>query len=253
MMAGMISVPIYATAGTKTIDYVLKHSEVKALFVGKLDSTDAIQNIETKVTTVGFDYQGVIATDHKWSDWVNDHQPLAQVPEYQPADTLSIVYTSGSTGVPKGVIISHRNAVAVVAAVSEYLPEGEIRVLSYLPMAHITERAIVAMTSFYNDMQIFFNESLETFPADLQHAKVTVFISVPRLWTKFRAMVLAGMPDEQLQAVLKTEQDPTVAAQIRAKLGLAQCKFFGSGAAPISGALLRWYKTWECPSKKVGA
>jgi long-subunit acyl-CoA synthetase (AMP-forming) len=103
------------------------------------------------------------------------------------------------------------------------------------------------MTSVYNNVEIFFNDSLETFPADLAHAKVTAFISVPRLWTKFRAMVLAGMPDEQLQAVLKTEQGPAVAAQIRAKLGLAECKFFGSGTAPISGAILQWFENLGMP------
>lgn len=247
MMAGMISVPIYATAGVKTIDYVLQHSDVKALFVGKLDNTDAINSIETKVTTIGFPYDNVVETDHLWADLVANNDPIEQLPEFSPEDTLSIVYTSGSTGVPKGVVLSQRNVVAGVAAVSEFLPEGDVRILSYLPMAHITERAIVSMTSLYNEVQIFFNDSLESFPADLRHARVTVFISVPRLWTKFRAMVLAGMPEEQLQAALKSEQGPAVAAQIRAKLGFADCKMFGSGTAPISGALLDWFESLGMP------
>lgn len=246
MMAGMVSVPIYSTAGVKTIDFVLQHSDAKALFIGKLDSTDAVSNMESKVTTIGFPYD-TVTTDHKWESWLAEYDPIDTLPEYKADDILSIVYTSGSTGTPKGVVLTQNNIVAGVEAASAFLPEGRVRILSYLPMAHITERSIVGMTSLYAPVEIFFNESLETFVADLQHAKVSVFISVPRLWSKFRTQVLSIMPDDQLQAMLASDQGDAVAAQIRAKLGFAECKMFGSGTAPISSSILEWFEKLGMP------
>lgn len=241
MMAGMISVPIYATAGTDTIDYVLKHSEAKALFVGKLDSADALSAITSSITTIGFPYPSV-SSDLQWNHWLETYAPCERVAEPDPDDILTLVYTSGSTGFPKGVVLTHKNIAAGVIGANNLFESGHNSVLSYLPMAHITERSVVGMGSFYRSLEIFFNDSLETFVDDLHHAKVTLFISVPRLWLKFRSQILSVIPDEQLQLMLESGQKDAVIAQIRSKLGFSHCKTFGSGSAPISKELLVWFE-----------
>jgi len=108
-------------------------------------------------------------------------------------------------------------------------------------MAHVTERSVVSMNSFYNRLEVFFNESQQTFVNDLKHARVTTFVSVPRLWFKFRSQILAALPDDQLQALLKSDKGSAVIEQIRNQLGFSHCQIFGSGTAPIAKELLDWF------------
>ncbi|NNL56711.1 MAG: AMP-binding protein [Pseudomonadales bacterium] len=245
-MAGFISVPIYSTAGSQTISYVLQHSGAKALFVGKLDKNqpllDSLQAMAEKIPSIGFPYEGIVA-DQQWNDWLQQYEPLATLAEPVLEDTCTIVYTSGSTGNPKGVVLTHQNlAAAAIDAVSFY-PPGKNRVLSYLPMAHITERSLVTMVSLYADVEIFFNDSLATFVDDLRYARPTMFLSVPRLWAKFQSQVLEQIPNQRLQRLLSIPVlGKRVAKKIRANLGFSDCKAFGSGTAPISPSLLQWYQ-----------
>ena len=114
--------------------------------------------------------------------------------------------------------------------------------LSYLPLAHVVERALVEFGLLESGMHVYFAETLETFTADLQRARPTVFFSVPRLWVKFQQGVLARMPAAKLERLLKL---PVVKGIVRRKilaaLGLDQCIFAVGGAAPMPLELLRWY------------
>ncbi|MDP1534954.1 MAG: AMP-binding protein, partial [Rubrivivax sp.] len=114
--------------------------------------------------------------------------------------------------------------------------------LSYLPLAHVVERALVEHGQLATGMHVVFAESLDTFTADLQRARPTVFFSVPRLWVKFQQGVLAKMPAAKLDRLLKL---PIIKGIVRRKvmgaLGLDQCVFAAGGAAPMPLELLRWY------------
>ncbi|HCY28340.1 MAG TPA: AMP-dependent synthetase, partial [Alteromonas macleodii] len=77
------------------------------------------------------------------------------------------------------------------------------RTMSYLPLAHITERVLVELSSYYSGGKIHFVEDLTTFQRDVGHCQPTLFISVPRLWTKFQMGVLAKMPQKKLDTLLK--------------------------------------------------
>jgi len=244
MLGGMISVPIYATAGQKTISYVLEHSGAKAIFVGKLDNTAAAEEALQDAVVIAYPESNIDPTlvKHGWNDLLA-HEPLCDIANPGKEDIATLVYTSGSTGNPKGVVLSFNNLAAAAQGVLEVQPAAEQkhRVLSYLPMAHITERSVVAMVSLYELGDIFFNGDLNTFLADLQHAKPTNFVSVPRLWAKFKSQVLAVIPDEDLQVMLASDQGEAVAAGIREKLGLHNAVQFGSGSAPIPPGLLTWF------------
>jgi long-chain acyl-CoA synthetase len=140
-MAGMISVPIYPSAGVETIAYVLDHSEARAVFVGKLDEPQVVaEGVPDSLPRIAFPYP-IEGCQHQWDALVASHPPLQSLYDPQPSDVMTILYTSGSTGRPKGVVISYGAYcyASKSAAASVELGSGD-RLFSYLPLAHVTER-----------------------------------------------------------------------------------------------------------------
>ena len=245
MYAGYISVPIYSTANAKTINYVLEHSEAKVLFVGKLDNYQNLEGkIPTAIITISYPYE-TLNCQYKWNDLLEQHQPLATPAHINLEDLMSIIYTSGSTGDPKGVMITFaafKSASQNIIKSFEFEP-GD-RLLSYLPLAHITERVYIEGGSIYaGEGVVSFVESLDTFVSNIQSVEPTLFISVPRLWTRFQMGVLQKMPAHKLNFLLKI---PFVSGLVKAKikrgLGLHHARILGCGSAAVSPALLEWYK-----------
>ena len=245
MYAGYISVPIYSTANAKTINYVLEHSEAKVLFVGKLDNYQSLEGkIPADIITISYPYE-TLNCQYKWNDLLEQHQPLATPAHINLEDLMSIIYTSGSTGDPKGVMITFaafKSASQNIIKSFEFEP-GD-RLLSYLPLAHITERVYIEGGSIYaGEGVVSFVESLDTFVSNIQSVEPTLFISVPRLWTRFQMGVLQKMPAHKLNFLLKI---PFVSGLVKAKikrgLGLHHARILGCGSAAVSPALLEWYK-----------
>ena len=243
-MAGLVSVPIYPTANTDTVAYIIGHSEAKAIFVGKLDQPEAIRTgIPRGLPTIAFPYP-TIECQYRWQDLIEDSEPIADVHEPRAEDVMTILYTSGSTGRPKGVVISYGaysygcNATRAVATFNT-----NDRLLSYLPLAHVTERMALVGPSIFAGARIYFVESLDTFVHDLKTARPTIFGSVPRLWVKFQSGVHAKIPPRKLRLLLATPfVGRAVARKIRAELGFEYCTRFASGTAPISPVTLNWYR-----------
>jgi len=243
-MAGLVSVPIYPTASADTVAYIIGHSEAKALFVGKLDDPDAIGSaIPEALPTIAFPYP-TTECRHRWQEMIDNAEPIAAPNEPAPDDVMTILYTSGSTGRPKGVVISYRAYAYGCTAALDVVDFGtEDRLLSYLPLAHVTERMALVGPSIYAGARIFFVESLRTFPHDLQTARPTGFGSVPRLWVKFQAGIYSKIPPGRLRLLLATPLiGRAIASRIRKGMGFKDCMKFASGSAPISPHTLEWYQ-----------
>jgi long-subunit acyl-CoA synthetase (AMP-forming) len=244
-MAGHVSVALYPTLNTETVEYILEHSESKFIFVGKLDNLDEIvDGIPKDMPRATFPLSPSDAEGKSWDEIISEFEPIEDSPT-RPADELAIlIYTSGSTGRPKGVM---HNLGAMSQAARAIAKATDVtrndRMLSYLPLAHAMERWLVESVSLCLGMQIFFAESLDTFVDDLQRARPTIFASVPRLWLKFQLGVFKKMPQKRLETLLKI---PIINAIIRKKilggLGLDACRLAGTGSAPIPKELIEWYR-----------
>jgi long-chain acyl-CoA synthetase len=244
MMAGMISVPIYPTAGHKTISFVVEHCNMKAIFVGKFDALGAAEAaINPGVLRIAFPYPTVSASEY-WLQWLDKYPAIEEQYQADIDDCMSIVYTSGTTGDPKGVVISFKNLASAAKCTVDLIDVViEDRLLSYLPLAHITERSVIECVAFHAAPQVYFVESLDTFINDLRHASPTFFVSVPRLWAKFQAQVLAELPAKKLDFLLRLPVvGKRVAKKIRTRLGLNDTRKFGTGSAPIAVSLLQWFQ-----------
>jgi len=243
MMAGMISVPIYPTAAHDNIGYIIEHTDLKAIFIGKLDATHEVEiAIGNELLSIAFPYP-TVTTTVQFSDWLIQYAPLENIHPVTIDDIATIVYTSGSTGRPKGVVLTHKNMASVAQSlVKLFKVPNAFRSISYLPLAHVVERSNehVALNA---GMEIFFVESLDTFIDDLQYAQPTGFISVPRLWTVFQSNVLNKISQTKLSFLLTIPfLGRFIIKKIRKSLGLNNTQWFVSGTAPIARSLLDWYE-----------
>jgi long-chain acyl-CoA synthetase len=242
-MAGHISVPLYPTLSANAIRSILEHSESKAIFVGKLDDYQhQREGIPTDLQKISFPYYG-INEGWSWNNLLEKHQPLATDTMFDRNEMATIKYTSGTTGAPKGVVLSMN---AIDHALSHAFPILKTgpndRFFSYLPLSHIAERMLVEFGSVYNGATVYFSESLDKFAENLAHAQPTVFLAVPRIWARFKEKILQKLPQKRIDTILSIPIINGIFKRaIRKKLGLAKCNWTISGAAPMSVDLLQWY------------
>jgi len=252
-MAGYVSVPLYPTLAPETIRHILTHSEARACFVGKLDGWEHMASgIPDGLPCIAYPLSPaeVLRAWDGWDQLCARTAPLAGEPTRDPDDLATIIYTSGTTGLPKGVMHSFGNFTWAVdrGTRSRILMTESDRMLSYLPLAHVVERTLVEHGWLKSGMHLYFAESLDTFTADMQRARPTLFFSVPRLWVKFQHGVHHKLPAAKLDRLLSI---PIIGGLIRRKilraLGLDQCRWAAGGAAPMPVELLAWYRRLGLP------
>ena len=248
-IAGCTTVAIFPTESAETIRFVLDHSDARLLFVGKLDNWEQqAAGVPSELPCIALPLAPATGFE-PWDGLIAGTAPLAGKPARKPEDLAMIIYTSGSTGQPKGVMLSFRAVSSVAEGFVRDLQKrlgglGDWRALSYLPLAHSFERAVIESVAWVDgNGHIYFAESLDTFVADLNRARPTLFVSVPRLWLKFQQGVFAKMPAKKLDFLLGIPiLGKLVARKVLAGLGLDQVNLAGSGSAPIPAELIGWYR-----------
>ena len=243
-MAGHVSVPVYPTLTADHVRAILDHSEAQLVFIGKLDQFPSMEaGIRPRIDRVAFPLSPSGA-GVSWTTVINLTQPLSGQPDRDLDELVTIMYTSGSTGAPKGVMhsfrtMNHSRAICDIAGIHR-----DDRFLSYLPLSHVAERALLETTCFMVGFSVWFVERLETFVQDVQRAQPTVFGSVPRLWMQFQAGVFAKVSAPRLARLLRL---PLINRLVRRKilqgLGLSDTRvaFYGSAPSPIE--LIDWYRS----------
>ncbi|GLR03357.1 AMP-dependent synthetase [Vibrio hyugaensis] len=248
MLGDYVSVPIFPTAGADTIEYCLTHSESKAIIGGKLDDPAATQQVidaMPDVISIALPYDTAPKCQHQFKELIANAQPSKERPQHYDDKLMSLVYTSGTSGLPKGAMLTYGAfSWSVQQLINHIGIQENDRLFSYLPLAHITERVYIFGSSVMGGVTTAFPESLDTFIEDVKMHRPTLFISVPRLWTLFQQRIQDKLPQKKLNILLKI---PFVNSLIKKKLadglGLDQARVLGCGSAPVSPALLEWYRS----------
>jgi long-chain acyl-CoA synthetase len=288
MFCGATAISVYNSSSPEQVQYLVSHCEAKVAIVedaGFLErfvkvraDLPALESIAVIEDPNGAD--GVL----RYADLLaHDPIPLAEAAAVaQPEDIATVIYTSGTTGPPKGVMLSHYNIVWTAQSLRLAYERDDIvglRLVSYLPMAHIAER----MTSHYQG--VVFGYTVTTCPdpsllgAYLREVRPQVAFGVPRIWEKVHAGVQAALAadperkqkfDEAVAAAMPLVRKRTMGetltdeeqqtwdfldavafSQVRQLTGLDALEFGITGAAPIPPELIDWYRAIGVPLSEI--
>ena len=277
--AGGAAISVYNTLAPEQVEYMANHSEATVAFVedeGYLAKFLAIRastpHLKHLVLIRGLPPEGVLS----WDSLVAKGRDLyakspaefaASWKSVGPEDPISLIYTSGTTGRPKGVMYSHNNVTwTLESQTRSYRREGRPdfggeRLVSYLPLAHVSERFTSQWHGIFNAQEVWFCPDINLLLPCLQDARPTVFVGVPRVWEKLMAGLQAGIaaePDETKRQMAQGALSAAISAYrlrrdgkavpdelaanveraqpffmlLRSKIGLDQCTYMVTTSAP---------------------
>jgi long-chain acyl-CoA synthetase len=283
-LAGAVTLGAYPTLTPKQLGYILDHADTKVAFVEGIDEVnkilarrDELMQLEKVVVwnTSGLDS---LMDAHDWLvpfetvlQTPTDREAIeARVASVDPSSTAIIVYTSGTTGPPKGAMITHDNILAVMRNQDEAfsINEGDVG-LSFLPMAHVAERVLAFYGRINTGMSTYFASSIAKVLEEVVEVKPTIFGSVPRIFEKAYAKIMSTVeqapPTRQRifrwaervgrEAVQHWQADKPIPFGLKLKYGLAdrlvfsklravfggRVRYFITGAAPIAPEILEFF------------
>ena len=241
--SGNITVSMFTTLPGSTAQYILDFTEARVLFVGETSNWQAVREILpdgiTLITLPGVQLEEPHLT---WEALLAEWRGKAPAYECHPDDLMSLVFTSGTTGLPKGVIQTHTsNLLPINRFRSSFGTRDEARYFSYLPLSHIAERQIVEFSSLVCCGEVSFNQGLETLAGDLQRTRPHMFFGPPRVWEQLKQAVIGKFGgSDALEGALAQDQ-AGIGRMILEGLGLDQVEFCLVAAAPTPPALIHWW------------
>lgn len=250
MMLGAVPFSLYNTSAPDQLAYVLADAGVRTV-VAEADFLEVVEAARESAPAV----DQLVLVDDSSETYPDLTAELAaeqtdfdftQAAEVRPDDLLTLIYTSGTTGPQKGVELTHRGMLTQLRGVHSALPlGGHGRQVSFLPAAHVADR----WTSHYSGFMTYGNAvtcvaDMADLPPALVQARPTLFGAVPRVWEKLKAALEAGYPGD---AVADALADPTIAATLRAKLGLDEARWVVTGAAPTPRGVLEFFTALGLP------
>ena len=207
--SGSASVSIYPTLIPSQIEYILNDSKSSLIFIENQEQYEKIKAIWSNCPSL----KTIVLLDNSDTENIENVYTLNDLldmgSEYsksvdlsfdsllntaKPSDLLTLIYTSGTTGNPKGVMLSHENLIANMEGIGRLIDfETDDVFLSFLPLSHVFERMGGHFTAFSSSCTVYYAEGIEQVPANLQEAKPTVVLSVPRLYEKMHARIIEGL------------------------------------------------------------
>jgi long-chain acyl-CoA synthetase len=293
---GAVSIGIYPTSPAAEVEYLLGHSEATVLIAEDEEQLDKALAVRERLPglrrIVVIDPRGVRVLDdpmvityaelERMGAAAHEADPSAfasAVEALEPEATAIIVYTSGTTGPPKGAMLSHANLMAAVASgQAAYPTTPDDEALSYLPLNHIAEKLFSEIGALGSGYVVNFGEGGESFAQDLRDVQPTIFLGVPRVWEKMLAGIEIRMQDasrikratyrtwtKRGRALARKRMrgglsgadrlsgrvgDVMLFGALREKLGMARVKHAISGAAPIAPQVLEAFWAMGVPIRE---
>lgn len=200
---GLVVVPLYPEDRADSVAYIVRHAGLKLLVVeGKRqwqrlqevsDELEGLQRI-VAVNTIESDDGPTDPRLESLSEWIfGRHGDMHRV-EINADDLATLVYTSGTTGRPKGVMLNHRNIISNLKNIGDCIEfqEGD-RFLSFLPLSHMLERTAGYLLPMYKGAQVAYSRSIQQLGSDLQETQPTLLISVPRIYEQVHAKIMDAL------------------------------------------------------------
>jgi long-chain acyl-CoA synthetase len=241
--SGNVTVSMFTTLPASTAQYILDFTETSVMFVGETSNWDQVSGILpegiTLITLPGVEIEQPHLT---WEELLAEWQ--GREPNYvcQPDDMVSLVFTSGTTGMPKGVIQTHQsNLIPVRRFKNAFGVREPARYFSYLPLSHIAERQIVEVASLDMCGEVSFNESLPTLMRDLQRTRPHMFFGPPRMWEQFQQAVISKFGGQEAVEKALADDKEAIGKLVLDSLGLDDVDYCLTAAAPTPPALIRWW------------
>jgi long-chain acyl-CoA synthetase len=255
---GAVSVGVYPTSPAAEVEYLLAHSESVVLIAEDEEQLDKALAVRERLPTL----RQIVLIDPRnvrelgdvmtWEQ-LEDHEPLEEYGQgLDPLETAVIVYTSGTTGPPKGAMLTHANLTWAAGTFQRAFGTGpDDEVLSYLPLCHVAERLGTVINGLGTGYVVNFGEGGESFAHDLHDVQPTLFAAVPRVWEKMLATVEIKMADASAlkrwsyRTAMRLGSGRVANAlalrALRDKLGLARVERAICGAAPIAPQVLEYF------------
>ncbi len=264
-----VTVGIYSTSSPKQLSYVLEHSQSVGLILENseqlekwLEIKDQLPNIKWAILIEPEGFDDLLS----WDDALSEGKKLYQrnpktvqdrIESIQNDDLCLLMYTSGTTGNPKGVMLSHKNMLWAAKTLEQTLGYNkDDEIISYLPLSHVVERG-GSFAAIKAGFTTSFVENLDTFAQNLQEVRPTVLFAVPRIWEKMHSLVELHMRENHFlkramyswatknmaeQKAASTLANITVIKWLKYRLGLDRLRIAISGAAPISPQILAYFR-----------